>query len=388
MKPRIYRIRYTAPLLRRLLLSLLGAVLLCPATAEPVRMTFLSPDPEGQFWFWNKTIEFMRDVAEDLNIEFEVVATQGISTYSVKKDGLSIINREDPPDFILTGYWNESVGDLLAAADENSQFFLFNAPVMEADKAGIQGPRERFSHWIGQMYPDEDRAGFDLARILLDRARKLPANADRDAVEVAALTGDELSSVSRSRETGMRRAVAESGATLTAVTGTAWRGDAGHRATEGILGEHPGTTVIWTVTDALALGAIKALEEQGLQAGTDILIGGFDGSEQGLQAIRDNEMTASMGGHFLEGGWAMILAYDYHRGNDFAGDLGTTISSSMRAITADNLDRYTKLINGENLEKIDFSRLSKTHNPELAEYDFSVEIVLELLDACEDNGCE
>jgi ABC-type sugar transport system substrate-binding protein len=228
------------------------------------------------------------------------------------------------------------------------------------------------------MHPDDAGAGYVLARILLDRAKTLKANADH-AVQIAGLTGDELSSVSAAREAGFRRAARENNATLHSVIGTSWRREVAERATATILEQHPDTSAIWTVTDPAALGVIDELKKRGLKPGVDVVTGGFDWSEQGIEAVRRGEMVATMGGHFMEGGWAMILAYDYHHGKDFADELGTTIFSSLQAVTPDNVDHHTDLFKQQDVDKIDFRELSKTYNSKLDKYDFSIENLLERL---------
>lgn len=366
---------------RNILLVFAGAAALPAAVAEPVRMTFLSPESDDSgFWFWNKATRFMRAVAEDLDVEFDVVASRGASTYAVKKEGQAILNRAEPPDYILTGYWNEAVGDLMEAADKRGvNVFLFNAPVMEEDKDRIQQPRARLEHWIGQMTPDETGAGYRLGALLLEHAAELEVNAGRDTIETAALVANQRSSVSRARETGFRRAVRGAGAVLNAVAATSWQLSSAEKAAADILDQYPDTTVIWSISDGVALTAIDVLKDRDLEPGVDAVTGGFDWSEDGITAVRHGEMAATMGGHFTEGGWAMILAYDHHHGHDFADTLGTTIHSPMQAITADNVDRYAGLVHDSNLEQMDFAKLSKARNPERDAYDFSIDGLLSRL---------
>lgn len=68
----------------------------------------------------------------------------------------------------------------------------------------------------------------------------------------------------------------------------------------------------------------------------------------------------------------MILLYDYHKGIDFADELGVKFHSPMYAITAENIDRYRPLLEGMDWNKVDFTKFSKAFNPELKRYDFSL----------------
>ena len=347
--------------------------------AESLKMTVLLPEQTPRS-FWSESIAFMNAVAEDLGIDLDMVASQATSTYAIKKDGLSITNRNNPPDYILTGYWNSAIEQVMESAQNKGiRVFFFNAPVDERDKPKIQQPRQRFKNWIGQMSPDETTAGYELACALLEHATKLTTNTGSKAIQIAGLAGENLSTVSITRETGLRRAVHEKGAVLNTVIGTSWQRDNAAKATTQILKQYPDTTVIWAVSDGLALGAIDLLKQKNMQPGIDMLVGGFDWSTEAIQAIRKSDMAASMGGHFMEGGRAMILAFDYEHGEDFAAELGTTILTRMRIMDQSNVEEYAKKLGDRNWEKVDFRKFSKFYNKELKHYDFSLKNLLHQL---------
>ena len=69
------------------------------------------------------------------------------------------------------------------------------------------------------------------------------------------------------------------------------------------------------------------------------MVGGIDWNLEAIQSIQKGQMTASMGGHFMEGGWVMVLLYDYFNGVDFV-DEGVAMKSKMSAITQANADQF------------------------------------------------
>ncbi|MCS4535287.1 substrate-binding domain-containing protein [Corynebacterium sp. HS2168-gen11] len=61
--------------------------------------------------------------------------------------------------------------------------------------------------------------------------------------------------------------------------------------TKQLLDAHPKVKAIFAENDEMALGAIEALEER---AGTDVLVVGFDGTPQGLAAVQEGTMFATI----------------------------------------------------------------------------------------------
>ncbi|MEE4242861.1 MAG: hypothetical protein V2I36_15440 [Desulfopila sp.] len=87
-------------------------------------------------------------------------------------------------------------------------------------------------------------------------------------------------------------------------------------------------------------------------------------------------MTTTVGGHFMDGAWVLVLLYDYHHGRDFYLE---HLQSQMLPLKQDNVVQYQQLLNREEWPRIDFTQFSKVHNPHLQKYDFSVAAVLRQL---------
>ena len=82
----------------------------------------------------------------------------------------------------------------------------------------------------------------------------------------------------------------------------------------------------------------------------------------------------------MEAGWALLLMHDYHFGYDFISDTGTEITTTMQALTEENINDYLRKFGDGNWNKIDFRRFSKKYNPHLSKYDFSLDAVLHSVD--------
>lgn len=66
--------------------------------------------------------------------------------------------------------------------------------------------------------------------------------------------------------------------------------DKGRKVMETLLQAHPDVTLVWAHNDEMALGAIRAIEAAGKVPGKDIIVGGKDGTRDGLQSILDGKM--------------------------------------------------------------------------------------------------
>ena len=129
--------------------------------------------------------------------------------------------------------------------------------------------------------------------------------------------------------------------------------------------------IIWAASDGMSLGAHKAIEEN--NKSTQILTGGIDWSPKGIQAVKNGDIDATIGGHFMNGGFALVLLYDYFHGIDFYDEVGTKIQLNMSILTKNNVNKYLEKYSSQNWNKIDFRKYSKVLNKKLIKYDFSLE---------------
>ena len=70
--------------------------------------------------------------------------------------------------------------------------------------------------------------------------------------------------------------------------------DKGRQVAETLLQAHPEATAIYAHNDEMALGAIAALEAAGKKPGKDVTIVSVDGERDGIQAVADGKMGATV----------------------------------------------------------------------------------------------
>ena len=94
--------------------------------------------------------------------------------------------------------------------------------------------------------------------------------------------------------------------------------DKGRQVMETLLQAHPEATAVYAHNDEMAMGAISALEAAGRHPGKDITIVSIDGEKDGLQAIVDGKMGATVECNPRFGPAAFAAAKAYGEGKPVA----------------------------------------------------------------------
>lgn len=334
------------------------------AAPDKPRVGFLCSAPLDHP-FWGQVIRVMQAAADDLDVELVVKCDPARSTYATKRLGSKLIDSEPRIDYLLTKYW-PSVTDLhmQQAKERGIKVFIFNSDIGEKSRETTGStPRKKVENWIGHMVPDDRKAGRDLAGLLINRALRAEGNDDK--VFVLSLMAPGETSVAAARQQGMKDMIAvTSKAVLQDTVLANWESQSAADIILELLKQHPHTDVIWTANEAIAWGAVRAVERAGKVPGKDILIGGFDWNPESIEAIADGRITASMFGHFMEGAWALLLVHDYHYGFDFADTLGVRVSTPLNVMDAGSYKRYQAILEDADWGDVDFRKLSKKHNPD------------------------
>ncbi|MBN1378865.1 MAG: ABC transporter substrate-binding protein [Gammaproteobacteria bacterium] len=368
--------KFSKSLMRRkwifiLLLFVIANTAAVAAESERLRVGFIceaGPDHP----FWRAVVDVMQAAADDLNIDLVVQYDPTRSTITTKKLGERLINSEPKLDYLLTKYQlSVTAKHINQSQDRGIKVFVFNSDVPESEyETTGRYPRQKFDNWIGHMVPDDQQAGYDQAAALIERAR---AKKTGDKIYVLGLDAPYESTVGTSRQAGLKSKIKEApDVVLQDIVLINWEAvSAGQRILE-LLKQYPKTDILWSPDGTITWGAVQGLEQGGKKPGQDILVGGFDWTPESIKAIEDGRISASMFGHFVEGAWALILAHDYHYGFDFADSPGVRISTPLTVLSAENYEKYKRIISENKWAEIDFRQFSKKYNPQLKSYNFNI----------------
>lgn len=357
-----------------------------PAPNSEGRMSVLFIDAFYPGVPWSDTfIRVMREAADELDIDLTVHRADRWPPRALGELE-ALLERGDRPDYLVMPVAPGYRARLIQLAEQAGvPFFLVNAGLLPEDVARYGGPREHFKHWLGQMLPDDEQAGYELAQRLIAEAIRLGKVGPDGRVQMVALSGTQVDYPSTQRERGLARAVRERpDVTLHQRVWVDWEIDEARRKAPLLFRRHPGTKVVWAAGDTIARGAVEGLATLGLKPGTDYLIGGVDWEPWALNAVEQGHMVTSMGGHVLEGAWSLVLLYDHEQGVPLPARC-LDLRTPMAAATAATAERYELLMRpGPQWRGAQFSVLSSARHPERDVCDFSVDEQLRHLSSSAD----
>jgi ABC-type sugar transport system substrate-binding protein len=320
--------------------------------------------------FYGPVVGFMQAAANDLGIELLIIETDDnhIDAHLQVKESLMVGRKTDAIIAISV----KGIGKRILKICEQAKvsFMIENAAIL--DKS-IGEPRQHFKYYIGEMLPDDEMAGYELAKYLLQKGKVAPDG----KIHIVAINGSFGTSASIERGKGLQRALKEfPHAQLEQMVSAMWEPELAKKKFIGLKTRYPNVSVVWAASDGMAIGAAAAAEEMKLTLGKDVVIGGVDWSSEGVAAVKNGRIQATAGGHFMEGAWAMIAVYDYLKGFDFAKNDGLRMKTEMKLLTTENINEYSILFDTDVWSNINFKNFSKRYNPMLLNYDFSIRKIL------------
>ena len=152
-----------------------------------------------------------------------------------------------------------------------------NVPVVTLDRSANGGR-------VAAHVASDNVAGGELAGNFI--AEKLAGKG-----EIVQLEGVAGASATRDRGEGFMKAIdGQSGLSLVATQPANFNRTQGLNVMENLLQAHPGVNAVFAQNDEMALGAQRALQA----AGKDILLVGFDGTDEGIKAVQAGKMDATV----------------------------------------------------------------------------------------------
>ena len=279
---------------------------------SPYKLAYMQVFPENQFWVTMKEAVEARAAEDGVTVDTFALPTASGVADQVSQMETAVTQQYD--GIILGTVDAAGIVPGLEAANNAG------IPVIAVDTAPAGGD------FIGLVQTDNVAA----SRL----AGEFIAEQIGGAGKVLNLQGDLANQTGQARNEGLHEALDAHPDIQVIDQSAMWLGPNGLSITENILTSDPDIVAIFAANDPPALGAIQALKAAGRD---DVVVVGFDGTEPGLQAIKDGDMAADV----LQFPDAMgIIGVDLIVRHLNGEDVPERVDSGSGLATAENVDQY------------------------------------------------
>lgn len=253
-----------------------------------------------------------QEMANQLGAKLTVVDAQNDATNQVNQ--VQTLVTQGVKAIILNPVDSKQAAPAAKAAE------MANIPLISVDRA-VEGGK------VASEVASNNVSGGSLAAIELGRAT---------SGEVAHLKGISGASASRDRGQGFEQGLNSGNIKVVATAVADFDRAKALNETTNLLQGHPSLKGIFAENDEMALGAIKAL---GARAGKDVVVVGFDGTPDGLKAIQDGTLAATIAQQpKLLGSKAVEQAVKAAKGEA----VQQVVDVEVKVITKQNVAEFTK----------------------------------------------
>jgi ABC-type sugar transport system substrate-binding protein len=336
----------TKRLMRRMLF-LLATLLPLMGAAAPKQPTVGIIVPTLDAQFWNNYVNFTKDAAKALGVKLIVLNANNKPDLLPKY--IEDLASKGVDGMIVVPYW---AADKVALRNSKSA----GIPLIFADTYSDVSPQDpSYPNYIAFIGPSDADAGYRMA-IALFEAIKPDAGGKK---VIGVVDGTPGTSVAIDRAKGLDKAIAEHPEVVVAgrVTGNFVR-DESQTAFAPVFQAHPEIKGVWAANGGTATGVMTAIQNAGKVPGKDVLVVGMDLNPENVDAVEKGKLLFDIGGHWLQGGFALVLMYDHLNGFKIPKDQ-SNLKITLLPLTKDKVAAFRKLYpNG--VPKYDFKAHSKT----------------------------
>tara|TARA_R100001244_G_scaffold116183_4_gene86313 strand:+ start:9384 stop:10496 length:1113 start_codon:yes stop_codon:yes gene_type:complete len=337
---------------------------------KPASVVFLNPGYANER-FWVAYSAFMQAAADDLGMHLEVIYGDR-DPQRLLSNARRVLARPQQPDYLVFVNEMYAAPELLRLfADSPTKLFSVHSTLTPEQRSIVGGPREHYRNWIGSLIPNDEEAGYLMAKALIAKLKGQPG-------ELLAFSGTRHTPSALLRQQGLRQALAEHPEVkLQQLVYGEWTRQRAYEQAQTLLQRYSHVRLVWSANDEMAFGAMQAAQELGKRAGTDLYFSALNNSEEVLRARMAGQVCVLVGGHFTLGGWAMVLLHDYHAGQDFAVRGGKDqIAPVFSLLDAEQSARLSTRLQVPGYD-LDFRRFSALYQPRMRAYRFSITPLLQ-----------
>ncbi len=357
------RIRRIALLILTLLLTLVISTTV--VTAQEPTFTIGATVPTLDAQFWNQYVAFMQEGADALGIELIVLNAD--NNPDDMASNIEDLVARGVDGIIHVPYWNTGIKVLNDAASVGIPVILTDVYI---EDIAPQDPQ--FPDYLAFVGPSDEAAGYAMANALFTEMR----TRGMDMV-VGVVDGTPGTSVAIDRRKGFDRALAESPDVTLAgsVTGNFVR-DESQTAFESLYQGNPEIQGVWAANGGTATGVMAALMNANKVPGEDVLVVAMDLNPENVDAVENGDLLFDIGGHWLQGGFALVMMYDHLNGLPLTPE-EANVKLDLLPLTQELVPQFRADF-PEGVPVYDFVERSRVNNPDAPattfELAYSVEV--------------
>ncbi len=323
--------------------------------------------------FWAEMIDFSKSVADKLEMDVVVYYGDDDADIMAKNMEKAAIQVPKPNGFIFPSMTGQ--GDRYIEIAEKHAIPSIFVNMGVDSKENLTSTRNYNKFCLGQVTPDDENAGYELAKTLILSAKA----SGKKSINLFAISGNDTDISALLRVKGLEKALIEfPDVKLNRIVFSDWSPEQTIKELESESeADLKSISIVWAASDVMALSASSFFKTKGIRQGKNVFIGGVDWTNQGLLGVKSGDLTTSVGGHFAEVGWAIILFYDYFNGKDFETE-NTIFKSAMKPLTAKNVNIFLSSKGIDRWADVNFRSFSKVLNPSLKEYRFDLVVLLRM----------
>ncbi|MDR3494518.1 MAG: ABC transporter substrate-binding protein [Ancalomicrobiaceae bacterium] len=337
---------------------LLGAA---PAVASKDRPVIGVVVPTLAAQFWNNYVNFMKKGAADLGVELVVLNADNKPDQMVKS--LEDLVARPADGIIFTPYWATAARGLTLAKDAN-------IPVILTDSyPDFQPQTSRFPNYLAFVGPSDADAGKQMAEALF---AAMTADANGKKV-IGVVNGTAGTSVAIDRRKGLEDALKQHPEVVVAgeVDGNFVR-DTSQTVFESLYQGHPDIKGVWAANGGTATGVMTALKNAGKKLGKDVFVVAMDLNPENVQAVKNGDLLFDIGGHWLQGGFALVMLYDEIKGKALPKEQDN-VKLKLLPLTKDTVGLFEASFPG-GVPQYDFKAHSRVYTPDAPPASFELKL--------------
>lgn len=358
-----------------LLISLLGTAAAkkqedsaSPPKSKPI-IAFFNPS-DSQNSYWPPIFQLIEEAGDDLGFEFLHFDLGYQDRLASERKIKEVLDSHVTPDAIMVSTTINSARRILDSPETKNSILIFEGPLFPSELKTL-GQKEKKLHpnWLGFFEQDEEKKGYLLAKLLIEKARQQKSFAKDGKIHLLGVGGSRNWYGSTLREAGLKKALVDSPDVLmNQLIPANWSADRARDLSLKMLDRFPETSVIWAASDQMAEGALEAFKKKGRKLGLNAFVGGPDLSEIGLREVMNGNFVATVGSPCSFYAKVAVYLYDsVTKAMPLIHDIKLT--SEVYAVTKANVEEFIHIKAVEHA--IDFRDFSLHYHPELKTHDFS-----------------